>query len=156
METERDLRYYGWRVVLAANLGVMVGFSLYAYTFSVFMKPLSARFGWNREAISVGFAISALTAAVCSPLAGRWLDRNGPRHPLLACLALYGCSLVALSFLQQAIWQFYLTCFVSEPWAISYRWAMLTPSRLGSPVTVGRPWALCWQARASASGSFRC
>jgi len=32
--TEFDLGYYGWRVVLAAGLGVMAGFgSLFVYTF---------------------------------------------------------------------------------------------------------------------------
>ena len=80
---ERDLRYYGWRVALAANLGIMVGFSIYAYSFSVFVKPLSAQFGWNRQAISEGFALSALAAAIFSPLAGRWLDRYGPRRLLI-------------------------------------------------------------------------
>jgi hypothetical protein len=51
--TEFDFGYYGWRVVLSACLGVMVGFSsLFVYTFSVFMKPLAAEFGWSREAIS--------------------------------------------------------------------------------------------------------
>ena len=35
--SEFDLGYYGWRVVLAACLGVMAGFgSLFVYTFSVF------------------------------------------------------------------------------------------------------------------------
>jgi hypothetical protein len=51
--TEFDFGYYGWCVVLSACLGVMVGFSsLFVYTFSVFMKPLAAEFGWSREAIS--------------------------------------------------------------------------------------------------------
>ncbi|MFZ0322363.1 MAG: hypothetical protein WAL56_24765 [Candidatus Sulfotelmatobacter sp.] len=45
------LGYYGWRVVLPACLGVMAGFgSLFIYTFSVFVKPLAAEFGWSREA----------------------------------------------------------------------------------------------------------
>ena len=60
--TEFDLGYYGWRVVLAACLGVMAGFgSLFVYTFAVFVKPLSAQFGWNREAISLGFGLAAIT-----------------------------------------------------------------------------------------------
>jgi MFS family permease len=109
---EGDLRYYGWRVVVAANLGIMVGFSLYAYTFGIFVKPLTAQFGWNRQAISEGFAISALAAAVCSPLAGRWLDRYGSRWLLLACMALFGLAITALSLSTPFIWQFYLTCFV--------------------------------------------
>ena len=82
-------------MALAANFGIMVGFSLYAYTFGVFVKPLAAQFGWKRQAISQGFAISALAAAVCSPLAGRWLDRYGPRRLLLACMALFGLAISA-------------------------------------------------------------
>jgi len=109
---ERSPRYYGWRVAFAANLGLMVGFSLYAYTFSIFVKPLSAQFGWNRETISTGFAISALAAAVCSPLIGRWLDRHGPRGILLACMTLFGLALMALGQLGAGIGQFYLTCLV--------------------------------------------
>ena len=59
--TESDLDYYGWRVVIAACLGVMTGFgSLFVYTFSVFVKPLAAEFGWSREAVSSGFAIAAV------------------------------------------------------------------------------------------------
>ena len=84
--SEFDRGYYGWRVALAACLGVMVGFgSLFVYTFSVFMKPLSAEFGWGREAISRGFGFAALSMAFCSPLLGQWLDRYGaaPSHPSL-------------------------------------------------------------------------
>ena len=45
---EFDSGYYGWRVVLAACLGVMAGFgSLFVYTFTVFVKPLGAEFGWS-------------------------------------------------------------------------------------------------------------
>jgi hypothetical protein len=41
--SERDFKYYGWRVVLAACLGVMGGFgSLFVYTFEVFVDPLEA------------------------------------------------------------------------------------------------------------------
>ena len=110
--SEKDPRYYGWRVVLAANLGIMVGFSVFAYTFGIFVKPLSHQFGWNREAISQGFAISALAAAVCSPLAGQWLDRFGLRRILLSCMALFGLAIAAMGLLRQPIWQFYATCLV--------------------------------------------
>jgi hypothetical protein len=64
---ESDPHYYGWRVVFAANLGIMVGFSIYAHTFSIFVKPLASQFGWSRQAISQGFALSALACAILSP-----------------------------------------------------------------------------------------
>ncbi|HXW56306.1 MAG TPA: MFS transporter [Candidatus Cybelea sp.] len=111
--TEFDLRYYGWRVVLAACLGVMAGFgSLFVYTFSVFVKPLAAEFGWSREAVSSGFAIAAVTLGGVSPLLGRWIDRFGPRRIILACMTVFGCAIASLSLLHASVWQFYLTCFV--------------------------------------------
>ena len=90
----------------------MVGFSVFAYTFGIFVKPLSHQFAWNREQISQGFAISALAAAVCSPLAGRWLDRYGLRRMLLGCMTLFGCAIAALGLLRQPIGQFFATCLV--------------------------------------------
>jgi hypothetical protein len=66
---EFDLGYYGWHVVLAASLGVMAGFgSLFVCTFAVFVKPLGAEFGWNREAISASAEswIGWHSAACCS------------------------------------------------------------------------------------------
>ena len=111
--SEFDLKYYGWRVVLAACLGVMAGFgSLFVYTFTVFVKPLGAEFGWSREAVSSGFAIGAVTVGLCSPLLGRWIDRYGPRRIILPCMTVFGCGIASLSLLRSGIWQFYMTCFV--------------------------------------------
>jgi MFS family permease len=110
---EFDLGYYGWRVVLAACLGVMAGFgSLFVYTFSVFVKPLAAEFGWSREAISRGFAIAAVTLGFISPLLGRWIDRFGPRYIILVCMTIFGCAIASLALLRSGLWQFYVTCFV--------------------------------------------
>jgi MFS family permease len=111
--TEFDLGYYGWRVVLAACLGVMAGFgSLFVYTFSVFVKPLASEFGWSREAISSGFAIAALTLGLISPLLGRWIDRFGPRKVILPCMTIYICAFASLALLRGGVTQFYLTCFI--------------------------------------------
>jgi MFS family permease len=110
---ERDFKYFGWRVVLAACLGVMGGFgSLFVYTFTVFVKPLSAEFGWNRESISLGFAIAAMTVGLSSPLIGRLLDRFGPRRVILPCMTVFGCAVASLALVRFGLWQFYATCFV--------------------------------------------
>jgi MFS family permease len=110
---EFDIGYYGWRVVLAACLGVMAGFgSLFVYTFSVFVKPLATEFGWSREAISRGFAIAAVTLGFVSPLLGRWIDRFGPRRIILVCMTIFACAIASLSRLRSGLWQFYVTCFL--------------------------------------------
>jgi MFS family permease len=111
--TEFDPGYFGWRVVLAACFGVMAGFgSLFVYTFAVFVKPLSAQFGWNREAISLGFGLAAVTLGLISPLLGRWIDRFGPRRIILPCMTVYCLAIISLAFLRAHLWQFYLTCIV--------------------------------------------
>lgn len=111
--SESSFFYYGWRVVLAACFGVMGGFgSLFVYTFTVFVKPLNSQFGWNREAISIGFAIAAMTVGLSSPLIGRLLDRFGPRRIILPSMTVFGCGVASLASLQPGIWQFYATCFL--------------------------------------------
>jgi MFS family permease len=111
--TEFDSGYYGWRVVLASSLGVMVGFgSLFVYTFSIFMKPLGAEFGWGREAISRGFGFAALSMAFCSPILGHLLDRYGPRRVILPCSLVYGSCIASLALLRPHLWQFYTICIL--------------------------------------------
>ncbi len=111
--SEFDFRYYGWRVVLAACLGVMAGFgSLWVYTFAIFVKPLNAEFGWNRESISLGFGLAAVTLGLISPLLGRLIDRFGPRRIILPCMTVYCCAIISLAFLHSHLWQFYVTCIV--------------------------------------------
>ncbi|MGA2809940.1 MAG: MFS transporter [Candidatus Acidiferrum sp.] len=112
-QNESNFNYHGWRVVLAACLGVMAGFgSLFVYTFTVFVKPLGRAFGWNREAVSLGFAIAAMTVGLSSPLIGRLIDRFGPRRIILPCMTVFGCGIASLALLGSGLWQFYLTCFL--------------------------------------------
>jgi len=114
--SEKDVHYYGWRVVLAACFGVMAGFgSLFVYTFAIFVKPLNAEFGWNREAISLGFGLAAITLGVCSPLLGCLIDRFGPRRIILPCVTVFGCSVASLALMRSGgsgLWQFYVTCIL--------------------------------------------
>ena len=112
-QTEFDFRYYGWRVALAACLGVMAGFgSLFVYTFAVFVKPLSAEFAWNRAAISIGFGLAAVTLGLISPLLGRLIDRFGPRRIILPCMSVYCFAILSLALLRGKLWQFYVICVV--------------------------------------------
>jgi MFS family permease len=111
--SETDPAYAGWRVVLAACLGVMGGFgSLFVYTFAVFVKPLSGEFAWSREQISSGFGLAAITLGLVSPLLGRLLDRFAPRRIILPCVLVFGCGIASLALLGTRVSQFYATCVV--------------------------------------------
>ena len=98
---------------MAAYFGVMVGFgSLLVFTFSIFLKPLSAEFGWSRESISAAFGFAALTVAVCSPPLGHLLDRYGPRKVVLPCMAVFGVAFASLSTLTPSLTHLYATFVV--------------------------------------------
>ena len=110
---ESSIRYPGWCVLAAAFTGVMVSFSpIVPYTFSLFLDPLHASFGWSREAMGGAFALAAITVALVSPGIGILLDRFAPRRIILPAILGFGLALAALSRLTPHIGQFYLTFFV--------------------------------------------
>jgi len=86
--------------------------SLLVFTFGIFLKPLSAEFGWSRESISTAFGVAAMTVAVCSPMLGRLLDRYGARRVVLFCMAIFGLAFGSLSFLTPSLTHLYATFFV--------------------------------------------
>jgi MFS family permease len=103
---ERDSRYEGWRVAGASAAATF--FSSYlVYTFAVFLKPLTAEFGWSRELVSSAFGIMGITVAVVSPAVGYLLDRTGVLRIVLPCMAALGLGFIALSLIAGQPWQLY-------------------------------------------------
>lgn len=113
VDQERSIQYPGWGVLAAAFTGVMVSFApIVPYTFSLFLDPLHAAFGWKREAMGGAFALAAITVAFVSPLIGILLDRFPPRRIILPGIVVFSVGLAALSRLTPHIVQFYATFFV--------------------------------------------
>ena len=110
---ESTIRYPGWSVATAAFIGVMTSFSpIVPYTFSLFLNPLHAAFGWKRQALDGTFAIAAITVALVSPFIGMLLDRFPPRRIILPSILVFALALASLSRLSGSIAQFYLTFFI--------------------------------------------
>ena len=110
---ESSIHYAGWGVAAAAFVGVMTSFApIVPYTFSLFLSPLHAAFGWRREAIGGTFALAAITVAFVSPGIGMLLDRFAPRRIILPSILIFALALASLSRLGPNIAQFYLTFFV--------------------------------------------
>lgn len=110
---EGSLHYAGWGVLAAAFAGVMVSFApIVPYTFSLFLDPLHAAFGWKREAMGGAFALAAITVALVSPFIGWLLDRFPPRRIILPAIFVLALALASLSRLSSHIGQFYFTFFV--------------------------------------------
>ena len=112
-KSENSPAFPGWKVVMAAFIGVMVGFAgMVPYTFSLFLDPLQSAFGWKREAISRAFAVAALTVAFVSPFLGNLLDRFPPRRVILPCIIVFASAMASLSLLHHSLQQYYAAYFV--------------------------------------------
>ena len=110
---ETSAGYEGWLVLAAAFVGVMVSFApIIPYTFSLFLDPLHAAFGWKREAIGIAFALAAITVSIVSPLIGILLDKFRPRRIILPAILVFAVALASLSKLGPNIRNFYITFFI--------------------------------------------
>jgi MFS family permease len=97
------------RVLFTACFGVFAGFgSLFISTFGVFLKPLSAAFGWTRSQVSIGFTVAVLSVAICSPFIGRLLDRYPARRIVIPCTLVYALGFASLALLTPHLWHFVL------------------------------------------------
>jgi len=75
-------------------------------TFSVFLLPLSAQFGWERASVASIYSVYMVSVGLGSLLAGVNFDKFGARsNYLLGTLILAACYLTAEHLTQ--LWQFY-------------------------------------------------
>jgi len=77
-------------------------------SFTVFLKPISENFGWDRAQVVSVYSLSWLMSGLTAPLVGRLFDRSGPRMVYGLGLALLGGAFLAASH-AQSLWQFQLT-----------------------------------------------
>jgi MFS family permease len=104
--------FYGWWVALTAALGLFLNTgTIVVFSFGFFAKAIGQEFHGGRGKISLAFTIHNLTSAVFIPLAGRLVDRHGPRKVLLPFTAVLGLILISSLFLSEAIWQLYVFYF---------------------------------------------
>ena len=104
--------FYGWWVALTAALGLLLNTAtIIVFSFGFFARAIGHEFHVGRAKISLAFTIHNLTSALCIPLAGRLVDRYGPRRVLLPSTALLGLILICSRFLSEAIWQLYVFYF---------------------------------------------
>ena len=77
------------------------------WSFGLYIGPIEAQFGWSRTEVSLGVSGAFLASGLASPLAGRWMDRYGPRVALVGGALICAVGFVLLST-TSALWQWYL------------------------------------------------
>src|SRR6266566_8717580 len=77
-------------------------------SFTVFLKPISENFGWDRAQVLSVYSLTWLAGGLTAPLVGRLFDRSGPRTVYSLGLALLGGAFLVASQAKQ-LWQFQLS-----------------------------------------------
>ena len=96
---------YGWVMVFMA--AVLTGLGLGGITsIAVFLKPLTAEFGWQRAEVSMAYTVTTISTAVAGVYFGRAADIHGVRLLALIGALAFGVSLITLSY-QASLWHLY-------------------------------------------------
>jgi len=121
--------FYGWVIVVASFLIVLVAFAV-QYSFGVFFKPLQDEFGWSRTLTSGAFSIYFIMHGLCAIPAGWATDKFGPKITIVIGGLLVGAGLVLTSHIQ-SLWQLYLFYGILVGVGMSTTWApvMATASK---------------------------
>src|SRR5580692_4394861 len=77
-------------------------------SFTVFLKPISESFGWDRAQVVSVYSLAALAGGLAAPLVGRLFDRSGPRTVYSLGLVLLGGALLIAAHARE-LWQFQLS-----------------------------------------------
>src|SRR5712691_7101279 len=77
-------------------------------SFTVFLKPISENFGWDRAEVVSVYSLTALAGGLSAPLIGRLFDHSGPLTVYALGLLLLGCAFLTAAFANH-LWQFQLS-----------------------------------------------
>src|SRR5262245_3866933 len=61
-------------------------------SFTVFLKPISENFGWDRAQVVSVYSLTWLMGGIAAPLVGRVFDRYGPRAVYSLGILLLGAA----------------------------------------------------------------
>jgi MFS family permease len=81
-------------------------------SFTVFLKPISESFGWDRAEVVSVYSLSALAGGLAAPLIGRLFDRSGPRAVYSLGLLLLGGAFLVAAYARH-LWEFQLSLGVA-------------------------------------------
>jgi len=99
--------FYGYYLVAATFVFMLLCIGCGSYAFSLFVRPLEAAFGWGRGQVMLGFTTFFVVMGITSPIVGRLVDRYGARTVIPVGAVVMGAGFVVVSQMSQ-LYLFYL------------------------------------------------
>ncbi|MDP2324579.1 MAG: MFS transporter [Gammaproteobacteria bacterium] len=101
--------FYGWYVAVACGLGLACGLaSVITATFSIFLGPLRAEFGWTQSEIFMGVLLVTGAVTIAAPFIGALVDRFGAKRMILVGFLLEGAVIASFATQTESLPAFYL------------------------------------------------
>ena len=121
-----------WRDAILLGLATIGAYGVVYYAFGIFIEPLHDDTGWSTATLSLAYSAGVLLSGVCAVVAGRALDRRGPRPVMLTGVIVGALGLLAASEARQVAW--FVACWSIAGGAVAgglyYNVTMSTTSRL--------------------------
>ena len=89
--------FYGWWIVLASFVLLVITGGTALYGFTAFFNPISSEMKWGSAAISFAFSLRSVEGGVLQPFIGIFVERLGVRKCIFVGIAIMGFSLFLLS-----------------------------------------------------------
>ena len=102
-------------------------------SFTVFLKPISESFGWDRAQVLSVYSLTWLAAGLMAPVIGRLFDRYGPRIVYSLGMLLIGGAFLLASW-AQTLWQLQLSIGLCVGIGVAF---VATPQGSTDPVAEG-------------------
>jgi OFA family oxalate/formate antiporter-like MFS transporter len=113
---------------------------------SVFLKPMTEEFGWNRTVFTGATSLGTVSAAALAPLIGPQLDRFGARWILTASFLILGTTVVFVGAVS-SLWHLYLLMVIGR----SVNLGVISVATMG---TIVPKWFVAKRGRAVALGGM--
>ena len=94
--------FYGWTIVGAFFFLNLVGQASGSLNFGLFVLPMSEELGLSRQLIGWAQTMRLWASGLGGVILGRWLDRYGPRGPMLVAIVVAVGGLLLLAGAQSA------------------------------------------------------
>jgi OFA family oxalate/formate antiporter-like MFS transporter len=117
VEVVRRQFFYGWVIVAVCTLMIGIAYGL-MYSYSVFFKPLTEYFNWDRATVSAVYSVSLIIRGAVAIGIGWLADRYGAIKLVAFCGFMLGLGLVLSSRVKE-LWQLYLTYGLIEAIGLS-------------------------------------
>src|ERR1700729_2178021 len=102
--TPREPVHVALSVLALCFVLAVIGRAL-SHSFTVFLKPISENFGWDRAQVVSVYSLTWLASGLTAPVVGRVFDRSGPRLVYALGIFFLGAAFLGASH-AQSLWQF--------------------------------------------------